>query len=99
MEGKKSTIHSILQTNKDATLGARTHEFNAVLRIMKDDEKQFSIPRNKYQVLERHQEQCIKDHHDDPTQGHPGITKTIENVQRNFAFPQMKAKVTAYVQK
>jgi transposase InsO family protein len=99
MEGKEAIIHSILQTNKDGTLSARTHEFNAVLRIMKDDEEQFPIFHDKYQVPERHQEQCIKDHHDDPTQGHPGITKTIENIQRNFAFPQMKAKVTAYVQK
>ncbi|KAG9814520.1 hypothetical protein KCU63_g19795, partial [Aureobasidium melanogenum] len=99
MEGKEAIEHSILQTNKDGTLSARTHEFNAVLRIMKDDEEQFPISHDKYQVPERHQEQCIKDHHDDPTQGHPGITKTIENIQRNFAFPQMKAKVTAYVQK
>jgi hypothetical protein len=99
MEGKEATIHSILQTNKDGTLSARTHEFNAVLRIMKEDEEQFPISHDKCQVPERHQEQCIKDHHDDPTQGHPGFTKTIENIQRNFAFPQIKAKVTAYVQK
>ncbi|CAD0052049.1 unnamed protein product [Aureobasidium pullulans] len=99
MEGKEAIVHSILQTNKDGTLSARTHEFNAVLRIMKDDEEEFPISHDKYQVPEKHQEQCIRDHHDDPIHGHPGITKTIEIIRRNFAFPQMKAKVTAYVQK
>jgi hypothetical protein len=48
MEGKEAIIHSILQTNKDGTLSARTHEFNAVLRIMKDDEEQFPISYDKY---------------------------------------------------
>ncbi|CAD0055203.1 unnamed protein product [Aureobasidium pullulans] len=99
MEGKEAIVHSILQTNKDGTLSARTHEFNAVLRIMKDDEEEFPISHNKYQVPEKHQEQCIRDHHDDPIHGHPGITKTIEIIRRNFAFPQMKEKVTTYVQK
>nr|POF20557.1 retrotransposon-like protein 1 [Quercus suber] len=97
--GKEAIEHSILQTNKDGTLSARTHEFNAVLRIMKDDEEEFPISHDKYQVPEKHQEQCIRDHHDDPIHGHPGITKTIEIIRRNFAFPQMKARVTAYVQK
>ncbi|KAH0129268.1 hypothetical protein KCU82_g20625, partial [Aureobasidium melanogenum] len=50
MEGKEAIEHSILQTNKDGTLSARTHEFNAVLRIMKDDEEQFPISHDKYQV-------------------------------------------------
>ncbi|CAD0056184.1 unnamed protein product [Aureobasidium pullulans] len=92
MEGKEAIVHSILQTNKDGTLSARTHEFNAVLRIMKDDEEEFPISHDKYQVPEKHQEQCIRDHHDDPIHGHPGITKTIEIIRRNFAFPQMKEK-------
>jgi hypothetical protein len=48
MEGKEAIIHSILQTNKDGTLSARKHEFNAVLRIIKDDEEQFPISYDKY---------------------------------------------------
>ena len=97
MEGKEAITHSILQTNEDRILSARTYEFNDMLRIMKDDEEEFPISHDKYQVPEQHQEQCIKVHHDNPTHGHPSITKTIEIIQHNFTFPQMKAKVTAYV--
>ncbi|CAD0040808.1 unnamed protein product [Aureobasidium pullulans] len=86
MEGKEAIVHSILQTNKDGTLSARTHEFNAVLRIMKDDEEEFPISHDKYQVPEKHQEQCIRDHHDDPIHGHPGITKTIESYDATLPF-------------
>jgi hypothetical protein len=39
MEGKEAIEYSILQTNKDRTLSARTHKFNAVLRIIKDDKE------------------------------------------------------------
>lgn len=99
MEGKEAIQHSILQTNQDGTLSARVQEFNTVLRIMRDDQEEFPISHDRYQVPERHQKQCIRDHHDDPMHGHPGITKTMEIIQRNFTFPQMKAKVTAYIRK
>lgn len=86
MEGKEAIVHSILQTNKDGTLSARTHEFNAVLRIMKDDEEEFPISHDKYQVPEKHQEQCIRDHHDDPIHGHPGITKPSKSYDATLPF-------------
>jgi hypothetical protein len=48
IEGKEAIVHSILQTNKDGTLSVRTYKFNAVLRIIKDDEEQFPISYDKY---------------------------------------------------
>jgi hypothetical protein len=65
---------------------------------MNDDQEKFPILEDKYQVPERHQNQCIRNHHVGPVHGHHGITKTIEAIQRDFAFPQMEAKVTAKAQ-
>jgi hypothetical protein len=40
----------------------------------------------------------IKVHHDPPVQGHPGISKTIQLVERNYWWPQMRKDITDYVQ-
>ena len=99
MEGKEAVQHSILKTNRDGSLSASTHEFNAVLRIMNDHDEEFPIEHGKYQVPDDQQDQCIRQHHDDPTIGHPGVTKTMELIQRNFTFLHMKQKVTTYIKR
>jgi hypothetical protein len=40
----------------------------------------------------------IKTHHDPPVHGHPGISKTIQLVERNYWWPQMHKDITDYVQ-
>jgi hypothetical protein len=40
----------------------------------------------------------IKDRHDARTAGHPGISKTIELITRDFSWPGMRKDVTEYVQ-
>jgi hypothetical protein len=40
----------------------------------------------------------IKGHHDPPVYGHPGISKTVQLVERNYWWPQMRKDVTDYVQ-
>jgi hypothetical protein len=40
----------------------------------------------------------IKVHHDPPVHGHPGISKTIQLVERNYWWPQMRKDITDYVQ-
>ena len=39
----------------------------------------------------------IKSHHNPPTYGHPGISKTMQLVERNYWWPQMKLDIVDYV--
>jgi hypothetical protein len=40
----------------------------------------------------------IKAHHDPPVHGHPGINRTIQIVERNYWWPQLRQDVKDYVQ-
>jgi hypothetical protein len=40
----------------------------------------------------------IKAHHDPPVHGHPGISKTVQLVERNYWWPRMRKDITDYVQ-
>ena len=99
MEGKEAVEHSILKTNKDGSLSANVKEFGNVLRILHDTDEEFPIVQGKFHVQPHQENECIRQNHDDPTKGHPGITKTVELIQRNFMFPQMRQKVTQYIKK
>jgi hypothetical protein len=39
----------------------------------------------------------IQSHHDSPVYGHPGISKTIQLIERPYWWPQMRADITEYV--
>jgi hypothetical protein len=39
----------------------------------------------------------IQSHHDSPVHGHPGISKTIQLVERLYWWPQMQMDITEYV--
>lgn len=97
MESKEKFEHSILRTNQDGSLSANAKDFGNVLRILQDDTEQFPVLQGKFAVQTNQEQDCIKQHHDDPVQGHPGIAKTVEIIQRNFTFPHMKQKVTNYI--
>ena len=50
-------------------------------------------------MLRDKEQQCIRDHHDREVNGHPGIARTLDRLQRNFSFPAMRSKVIDYVKK
>jgi hypothetical protein len=77
---------TILQQAKDGSLGPARYVNNLIIRIGHD-------------VPEELQEQIIRQHHDDPVHGHPGVSRTMELIQRNYQFKNMKDKVTSYVKK
>lgn len=49
-------------------------------------------------VPEKLREDIIRQHHDDPTRGHPGIDKTMEQILRNYYFPNMRRRIMRYIQ-
>jgi hypothetical protein len=100
LEGKQPCSHNILKVNKDGSLSANPQEeFNHVLRVLRDGKEEFPIEHGRYKVPPEKEQQCIQDHHDSPTRGHPGIARTTEQIRRNFVFPEMRSKVAAYIRK
>jgi cyanate lyase len=82
--GTKEIINTvILKVNSNESLGL-AHEINALLTVRND-------------VLEELQNVIIRQHHDDPVHGHPGITRTIELIRRNYKFLKIKEKVASLI--
>jgi hypothetical protein len=78
---------TLLKTNEDGTLSPAVEaEINNIWTITN------TIP-------EELQEALIREHHDDPVHGHPGVARTMELIQRNYSFQNMKAKISDYVRK
>ena len=42
-------------------------------------------------------EEVIRDYHDDPMQGYPGVSKTMELLGRGYAAPKLRARVEQYI--
>jgi hypothetical protein len=76
---------AILKINGDGTLSAAV-ECNNIMAITNI-------------VPEELQEAIIKEHHDDPVYGHPGVARTMELIKRNYTFPNMKDKISSYIKK
>jgi hypothetical protein len=84
--GKKTEVHmAILQTNEDGSYGP-SHECNNIMRIRPELPKEF-------------EELVIRQHHDDASHGHQGTARTVELIQRNYHFPNMRQKVERYIRK
>jgi len=77
METKKSFNHNILKVNNDESLLANKHELNAILRILRDDTKEFPIKKGKLQISTNKIDECIREYHDEPLQGHSRMTKIL----------------------
>jgi transposase InsO family protein len=83
---KKITESTILKVQEDGSLGPANVINNLMMKVGID-------------VPEELQEQIIRQHHDDPVHGHPGIARTMELITRNYQFRNMKDKVTTYIKK
>lgn len=84
--GTKATVETaILHKNPDGSLGPM-RTLNAISKTTMD-------------VPEELQNEIIRQHHDDPVHGHPGIRRTMELIQRNYGFPRIKEKVTTYIKR
>ena len=68
----------MLKGNKDRLILVNQYELNTTLRILKDDQKQFLLEKEKLQVLDDKIDEYIKEHYNRLFQGHLGIVKTIQ---------------------
>jgi transposase InsO family protein len=83
---KEITNSAILKMNADGSLGPARQLNRLIMSI-------------GIEVPEELQESIIRQHHDDPVHGHPGVARTMEQIQRNYQFKNMKEKVTSYIKK
>ena len=77
MKIKEIFDHNILKINKNESLLANKHELSITLRILKNDQEQFSIEKEKLKMSKSKTDECIKKHHDDSLQKHSNVSKTL----------------------
>ena len=77
MNSKEVFNHNILKVNNDEILFANRHEINMTLKIMRDDQEQFSIVHEKLQISKDKIDDYIREHHDESLQSHSSVIKTI----------------------
>jgi len=77
IETKKLFNHNILKINQDKLLSINKHKLNAILRILRDKLKKFSIKKEKLQIFIYKIDECIKEHHDELLQRHLEMIKTL----------------------
>ena len=99
MNSKEVFNHNILKVNDDETLFANRHEINMTLKIMRDDQEQFSIVHEKLQILKDKIDEYIKKHHDESLQRHLDVTKIIQLLRQNCQFSNMRQRVEIYIKK
>ena len=49
--------------------------------------------QDKTYVPEEYVEEMIRDHHNNPMHGHPGVTRMMELIRRNYDTPRLRPKV------
>ena len=99
MRSKEVFNHSVLKVNNDESLSLNKWEFNVMLRILRDDQEQYSIVKGKLQILEKDIDKCIKKYHDESLQEHLEMTKTMQLLQQHCQFPHMRQKIEIYIKK
>ena len=75
---KEKFDHNVLQINDHKIISANYYQINATLCILKNDQKQFSISKEKFQILKNKINEYNKKHHDDSLQKHLDVSKTLQ---------------------
>ena len=81
MRSKKIFNYSVLKINDDELLSSNKREFNTMLRIIRDDQKQYSIVKEKLQISKKDINKYIKEYHDELLQKYFEVTKIMQFLQ------------------
>jgi len=76
---------------------ALQHAHNPQLPWFCDSSTGLLLHKGLVYVPENLRMNVLKEHHDAPMAGHPGIGKTIELLMRNYWFPGINSYVKDYV--
>ena len=78
---KKVFDHNILRINNGGIISANHYQINAIMCIIKYNQKQFSMNKEKLQISKNKIDEYIKKHHDDSLQKHSDVLKTLQLLQ------------------
>ena len=78
MNSKEIFNHNIFKINNDEILFINRHEINTTLKIMRNNQEQFSIIHEKLQISKDKIDEYIKKHHDESLQKHFDVIKIIQ---------------------
>ncbi len=67
----------MLKINEDESLLTNKYELNAILRILRDNKKEFLIKKEKLQIFINKIDKCIKKHYDELLQKHSRMIKIL----------------------
>ena len=95
---KEQEAHSLLELHPDGRITGRTCQLNATF-IMEQDNSEVQYVDGKRQVKDQDVEQCIREHHDGPEYGHPGVHNTVSILKRSCHFARMQERVSQYIKK
>ena len=99
MKIKKIFKYSILRINNDESLSVNKHELNVMLRIIRDDKKEYSVVQEKLQILQNKIDKCIKKHHDELTRDYLDVSKTLQLLQCSCQSLNMRQHIEIYIKK
>ena len=99
MRSKKVFNHSVFKINDDESLSSNRRKFNVMLRIFRDDQKQYSIMKEKLQISKKDIDECIKKYHDESLQRYFEVTKIMQLLRQHCQFSHIRQKVEIYIKK
>ena len=99
MRSKKVFNYNVLKINDDESLSLNKREFNTILCIIRDDQEQYAIVKEKLQISEKNINKCIKKYHDESLQEYFEMTKTMQLLRQHCQFLHMRQKVETYIKK
>ena len=99
MKTKKIFNENILRINNNETLSSNYKEITITMRIIKDDQKQFSVKKKKLRISKNKINEYIKKHHDNSIQKHLKMIKIMQLLRYYCQFSHMKQKVEIYIKK
>ena len=70
-----------------------------MLRILRDDQEQYSIMKEKLQIPEKNIDKCIQKYHEGSLQEHFEVTKIMQLLRQHYQFFHMRQKVETYIKK
>ncbi len=74
---KKSFNYNILKIHKNELLLINKYELNAILRILKDNKKEFLVKKEKLQIFIDKIDEYIKEYYNKLLQEHLKVIKTL----------------------
>ena len=69
------------------------------MRIIRNNQKQFSINKEKLHILKNKDNEYIKKHYNDSLQKHSDVSKTLQLLRQNCQFLNIRQKIEIYIKK